>query len=253
MGSGGGIYGNVSGSVTNSIIARNNPGGNCGSSFSGANNLADDDTCGFTNSSAILLGQQGYYGGSTQTVPLLPGSAAIAAGDATVCGASPVNNLDQRGFTRPDDHCDAGAFQAQGFAFTKTGDNQSTAINTAFATPLGLTVTPNNAVEPVNGGRVTFTAPAIGASATFAPAADKTIANKAVLVNVTANGVGGPYGIAASAGGPYAAIFSLTNRGATADLSITNSDGVTSAVPGTGVTYTIVVNNAGPTTYPVWA
>ena len=40
------------------------------------------------------------------------GSAAIDAGDDAVCAADPVNNLDQRGVTRPQGPgCDVGAFE----------------------------------------------------------------------------------------------------------------------------------------------
>jgi hypothetical protein len=41
------------------------------------------------------------------------GSAAIDAADDAICAAAPVNNRDQRGFTRPwGPHCDIGAFEA---------------------------------------------------------------------------------------------------------------------------------------------
>jgi hypothetical protein len=44
---------------------------------------------------------------------LLTGSAAIDTGDGTICAASPVNNLDQRGVTRPQGaECDVGSFEA---------------------------------------------------------------------------------------------------------------------------------------------
>jgi hypothetical protein len=54
-----------------------------------------------------LLGILGNYGGFTQTIPLIPGSAAIDAGDDATCAAS-----DQRGIPRPvGPHCDIGAFE----------------------------------------------------------------------------------------------------------------------------------------------
>ncbi len=97
--------------VRNTIVA-NNTGGNCGGhieSISGSNNLANDGTCGasFANSSSILLGTLGNYGGSTQTIPILAGSSAIDAGTDTGCPAT-----DQRGIARPQGaHCDIGAFE----------------------------------------------------------------------------------------------------------------------------------------------
>jgi hypothetical protein len=114
-----GIY-NYSGTlnVMNCIIAKGNASGNCcyGGHTDAYNNLADDNTCGygFTESGSINLGPLGNYGGSTQTIPLLPGSAALDAGDDETCEDPPVNNLDQRGISRPIGlHCDIGAFEYQ--------------------------------------------------------------------------------------------------------------------------------------------
>jgi len=106
--------------VTNSLIA-NSTGNNCAGTIGGASSLADDGTCGngFTNSASIRLGALGNYGGSTQTIPLLPGSAAIDAGDDATCAAavgSPnygAGGKDQRGVARPQGaHCDIGAFES---------------------------------------------------------------------------------------------------------------------------------------------
>ena len=98
---------------------------------------------------------------------------------------------DQRGITRSSPACDIGAFESQGFKLDDlTGTPQSAAVGTAFAAPLGLTVTANDPVEPVNGGQITFTPPGSGASAviTGSPA---TIAGGLVSVTATANGTTG--------------------------------------------------------------
>ena len=76
------------------------------------------------------------------------------------------------------------------------------------------------------------------------------------------NAAGGPYTLSgtvgqADAGGPFAAAAYLAHSGfwaafagngglPTADLAITKTDGLGAAVPGTPVSYTIVVSNAGP-------
>lgn len=212
--SGGGIYIST-GAVTvkNSIIG-NSTGSNCSGTIGGSNNLADDASCGagFTNSSSILLGTLGDYGGSTRTIPLLPGSSAIDAGDDATCAADPVNNLDQRGVERPQGtNCDIGAFESRGFTFGNvTGTPQSALLNTAFTNPLALDVTSTYG-EPVNGGKVTFTPPGAGASATLigSPA---TISDGAASVTASANGAVGSYNVIVSAAGVVTPVqFALTN------------------------------------------
>ena len=104
----------------NNLMVKGSMGTNCsiqiGSGTPGgitaANNLANDDSCstaGVTTVSdlSMQVGTLGDNGGSTQTIPLLAGSAAINAGDDTVCPAT-----DQRGVARPQGaHCDVGAYE----------------------------------------------------------------------------------------------------------------------------------------------
>jgi len=59
------------------------------------------------------LGPLRGEGGLTPTVALLTGSPAIGAGAASVCAAGPVGGVDQRGFTRPTDSCDIGAYDTK--------------------------------------------------------------------------------------------------------------------------------------------
>ena len=63
-------------------------------------------------------------GGPTQTMALLPASPLIDAGDNSVCANSLVNNLDQRGVTRPQgSYCDIGAYESLNSAMvTKVED-----------------------------------------------------------------------------------------------------------------------------------
>jgi predicted outer membrane repeat protein len=114
---GGGIYNyNNEGAVTtlqNTIVANSPAGGNCaGAIADGSGNLSyPDTTCPGINSDPKLGPLQNNLG-PTQTVALLPGSAAIDAGNDAICAAAPVNNLDQRGISRPQGpHCDIGAFE----------------------------------------------------------------------------------------------------------------------------------------------
>ena len=243
-GYGGAILSNW-GTVTfrNNFFANNSSpdGGNCNNSAGtfndGGGNLVWGDTayCPGANANP-LLGTLGDYGGNTPTVPLLPGSAAINA-TSTNCPT-----VDARGISRSAT-CDSGAFESQGFTLTKTGgDNQSTAINTAFSNPLTLSVT-SAFSEPVDGGVVTFTAPSSGASAAIS-GGPATISGGAVSVSATANGiVGGPYNVTASAAGASSSVnFSLTNLGASTTTSLTSSPNP--SVFGQAVTFTATVTAA---------
>jgi len=108
--------------LENTIIA-NSTNGDCRilGSLSASNTLMEDSNhaCGLTNgSNGNIVGSDpnlaalANNGGPTQTMALLSGSPAIDKGNDTVCAASPVNNLDQRGVTRPQGkHCDIGAYE----------------------------------------------------------------------------------------------------------------------------------------------
>lgn len=173
--------------------------------FAGTGNIDSDP----------LLGALGDYGGSVKTVPILPGSPVINAGDS---GASPAT--DARGVARPvGSKSDMGAFESQGFILTATaGTPQTTLINTGFATSLGLTITSADSV-PVDGSQITFAAPASGASAiiTGSPA---TTSGAAVSVVATANGTAGTYDVTASIYGAASVNFHLTNTLPTSNSTI---------------------------------
>ena len=97
------------------------------------------------------------------------------------------------------------------------GTPQSASINTAFTTQLQATVK-DSFGNGVSGVVVTFTAPANGASGTFAGGVNTATTNAsgvAIAAVFTANGTaGGPYTVTASATGVSgSANFSLTNLG----------------------------------------
>ena len=69
------------------------------------------------------------YGGTTETVALIPGSPAIDAGSTSVPDYA---TIDQRGLSRVGAP-DIGAFESQGFTITvSSGSAQNTAVGTAF-------------------------------------------------------------------------------------------------------------------------
>ncbi len=164
-------------------------------------------TCTNLIASDPRLGALGNYGGSVQTMPLLPNSPALDTANDGACPAT-----DARGISRPiGSHCDIGAFESSRFTLAIIGgSNQSTLINTAFAQPLRVSVTANNASEPVNGGQIMFAPPASGASANLATS-PATIATGAASVTATANGVRGAYVVSATLAGANTVSFNLRN------------------------------------------
>jgi uncharacterized repeat protein (TIGR01451 family) len=90
----------------------------------------------------------------------------------------------------------------------------------------------NDTVNLPSGGSVTYTA-----SCTISGAATGTLSNTATIA--------APGGVTDPTPGNNSATDTDT-LGATADLAITKTDGVTSATPGGSVTYTITASNAGP-------
>jgi hypothetical protein len=175
--------------------------------------VQDDCPTGSTCTNIItadpLLGPLGDYGGNTQTIPLLVGSSAINAGNDVTCAKT-----DQRNFDRPQGaHCDIGSFESRGFTMAVHGGNlQSTPINTAFPSLLSVTISSAYA-EPFNGGKVTFTAPGSGASATItgSPAVINS-GGIASILTLIANGNPGSYTVSTSAAGVVSPVtFDLTN------------------------------------------
>jgi large repetitive protein len=121
---GGGIYTDGPATLYNTIVANNTStsgGGNCDGTVTitnGGNNIDSGTTCGWGSASGSksntnpLLGTLADNGGPTQTFGLLLGSPAVDAGNDTICSASPVGNLDQRGFSRlRGAHCDIGSYE----------------------------------------------------------------------------------------------------------------------------------------------
>ncbi len=185
----------------------------------GSGGLTDgvDGNIVLTSLDVLGLTALGNFGGPTQTMALLPGSIGLGAGTiADYTGTTTPITTDQRGEPLDVPNPDIGAFQSQGFTLTVAAGStgQSTAIGTAFANPLVVTVVANNEVEPVDGGVLTFTAPAAGASATLS-ATTVTIGlnfNGVVSVTAAANSSAGSYTVNASVGGDTAPVdFGLTN------------------------------------------
>jgi hypothetical protein len=148
----GGLQNAAAVALTNSILAENT-GGNClGMPTSLGNNLDDGISCAFSGPNDISgmpanLGPLANNGGGSFTNALLPGSAALEAGNDTACPAT-----DQRGIARPQGlHCDMGAFEAE----TPATATPPAATNTLTPT-LIPTTTPTSTPAPISFDPVNF-------------------------------------------------------------------------------------------------
>ncbi|MBZ5618513.1 MAG: discoidin domain-containing protein [Acidobacteriia bacterium] len=105
---------------------------------------------------------------------------------------------------------------------------QSTAVNTAFANPLQLTVT-DPLGNTVSGLMVTFTAPASGASAFLSSGSTVTNGNGIASVTAIANNIAGSYAVTATVSG-LSVLFNLTNTAGQVTITATGGTPQTTAV-----------------------
>jgi len=159
-----------------------------------------------------LLGPLGNYGGTVQTMPLLPGSPCLNR-----CIAN-VPATDARGVVRGVP-ADMGAFESRDFNLSVvSGSPQSTVVDTNFPAPLVVQV---SSLDPVSGGQVVFTPPASGASAAITGSPATIQADGTASVTAAANNTAGSYNVTATVPGLINQLnFELTNLPISADLSV---------------------------------
>ena len=230
VGDGGGIANSGSATLANTIVATNTATGTTpngpdifGTVTSQGYNLIGNSSggSGFVATDLLnvnpVIGILQNNGGPTPTMAVLPGSPAIAAGNVLLIPSGITT--DQRGLPRTlDAKVDIGAFQSRGFSITVSGGTpQQTPINSYFASPLLVTVS-SPFGDPVQGGLVTYTAPASGASAVFPGGSSIATApidasGRAGIIAAANTIVGGPYTVTAAANGASGTGlgFSLTN------------------------------------------
>jgi predicted outer membrane repeat protein len=222
-------YGSATATLADTIVAGNTGslggpsdiGGTQASQVTGSYNLIGTGGSGgiaggsggnivLTSLTDLGLAPLGDYGGPTETMALLPGSAAIGAGTAQ----SGVTT-DQRGAPLPASGAvDIGAFQDQGYTVAiSSGSPQSTLANQLFSVPLVAQLTENFANAPLPGATIGFSAPSSGASATLSADSAITDASGLASVTATANATAGSYAVTASATGVTpSASYTLTNQ-----------------------------------------
>ncbi len=128
-----------------------------------------------------------------------------------------------------------------------SGGNQTASVNTAFATPLVVTVKDSSG-NPVANVNVTFTASAAtsGASALFGTAASTTVqtnaSGTATSPTLTANAIAGTYSVTATAAGVTTPVtFALTNTAGAPSVITAVSGGNQSAPVNTTFAAPLVV------------
>ncbi len=152
--------------------------------------------------------------------------------------------------------CNSSNFNTPSESIAATsGTPQSAALNTAFAAPLVVTVTMGG--SPVSGAFVIFTAPATGASGTFASTSTNTetdttnASGVATSSTFTANGTIGADAVTASVAGAIATTtFNLTNTSGPAAAIAATSGSLQDAQIGTAfeapLVATVVDSNQNP-------
>jgi hypothetical protein len=187
-----------------------------------------------------LLGPLADNGGPTFTQALLPGSPAIDAGVSV-----PGVTTDQRGVSRPQGIAsDIGAFESRGFTLAiVAGDGQETPIGSLFPAPLVVAIA-SPFGEPVGGGRISFIAPASGASADLAGSPVTLDPSGQASVNASANDMGGNYTVIAQAAGAADVAFTLTNLNRT--IALTPPAGLSLTGQAAMITATVVDEEGRP-------
>ena len=170
-----------------------------------------------------LLSALTNNGGPTQTHALLAGSSAIDAGGA---GAT---TTDQRVLAAVGDR-DLGAFEfgAEPDLAIIAGNNQSTTVDTPFATALQVQLRDANG-DPFQFGSVTFAVPSSGASLSNTSQTITSGADGIASFAATANTVAGTFSVIAGSLNPVN--FDLTNTaGAASVLSINSGNSQSTTV-----------------------
>ena len=261
----GGIFANATVMVKNTILA-NNPGGNCynngGTVSSAGHNLSSDGSCNFSqggdlNNIPIGLAPLGIYGGPTQTMLPLPGSAAICAGSASNIPSGvttdqrgyPNTNTSYTGYSSNTPCVDAGSVQTnyQSIQFTNAGSGYSGTVNQPISPAPVVSVTENG--QNIGGVPVTLGFSGTGTATGLGPVT--TVGGSGATFNALSVNTAGNDSLSATV--PVVGAFSLA---AAANLNIAQAQTPTTtsltsspnpAVAGQSVTFAATVTGNSPT------
>lgn len=165
--------------------------------------------------------------GQSLTYTITP-NASCAIASVKVDGVSVGTPMSSYTFTSVTaNHTIAATFTPPTIAVS-AGNNQSTRISTAFGAGLAVLVTSTGGT-PLAGASVVFTAPVLGASATFSGTAT-TNASGIATVTATANATLGPYTVTATVSGTSASTsFTLRNIGSPSSITVVSGSGQSAA------------------------
>jgi MYXO-CTERM domain-containing protein len=180
----------------------------CGATCTGASGS-------FVNGTQVVLSATAVAGGSFSGW----GGACLSAGTSPTCNLTMTANMTV-----------TAAFVPPPTISVSSGNNQSAAINTAFAAHINALVVDSGG-NPLAGTTVVFSVPASGASATLGASTATTNAAGIASVTVTANATAGAYQVTAGIMGTAASTsFSLSNYGVPASVSVVSGGGQSAAV-----------------------
>jgi hypothetical protein len=174
-------------------------------------NLASGVTVTFTAPASGASGS--FNGGSNTAVTTASGVATSAAFNANLTAGSYQVTASVTGVSPSAAFALTNVAAPAGSIAASAGIQQSTPINTAFGTLLSALVKDTNG-SPLAGATVTFTAPATGASGSFAGGVNTAVTDASGVATskvFTANASAGTYSVNASAGSVTGAVYTLTN------------------------------------------
>ncbi len=236
-GQGGGLYESSNGTATigNTIIAGNTLETSGKDDIdglgkaTGSDNLIGSEGKPYFGSSpnVFLAGQPlglwslGNYGGTTQTMPLLPGSPAIGAGSASITGLT-IPATDQRGLILGTS-VDIGAFQSSLIVTSTSGAVDGTPQAASLTLPDAVNLSDQFAVDSISFSSTVFAAP----QTITLQGSQLLLSNEALPIAIA-----GQPGAVTVSGGGKSTVLSI-GSGVTATISgLTFTDGNGSGVGG---------------------